>query len=212
MIPRIIVFDTNERDALMEYLGVKDDKLLSVEGGEVKVGEFRKWVNNTMAVLYGKPTLRALIWDADLLSVECQSVLLKPLEELSENSQIVLVVSNENGLLSTILSRCVVEKVALEVKAKKDEDELWLSILNAWKKGPSECLRLSESADLERAKEVVDLVINKMANSFQNGVNQKRIEVTKQALIYESDLKQKNINFKLVLGDFLLQSWMQIGS
>lgn len=53
-----------------------------------------------------------IINDSDLMTVEAQNCLLKTLEEPPEYAVIILVLSNENKLLSTIKSRCT--KIAFQ--------------------------------------------------------------------------------------------------
>ena len=59
-----------------------------------------------------------LINNCDLMTVEAQNCLLKTLEEPPEYAVIILVLSNENKLLSTIKSRCT--KVAFQKLTNDD--------------------------------------------------------------------------------------------
>ena len=108
MLPKIIVAGTYERETLLSSLGLSIVSTMGYEGGEGKIDDLRRFINFGRNVSTGSVGMSLVIWDADKLSPECQAVLLKPLEESSESMCLFLVAGNENGLLPTILSRCVI--------------------------------------------------------------------------------------------------------
>ncbi|MCR5624922.1 MAG: DNA polymerase III subunit [Lachnospiraceae bacterium] len=81
------------------------------EGASISVDDIREQVNNRVDI---KPLVSDykifVIRDADKMTEEAQNALLKTIEEPPEYVIIILISENENTLLSTILSRCVVLK------------------------------------------------------------------------------------------------------
>lgn len=69
---------------------------------------------------YQLPVKTAIITQADRLTLPAQQALLKTLEEPPAHSQIILLCPNENQLLPTIVSRCLVKRLA-EVDSTKNE-------------------------------------------------------------------------------------------
>ena len=75
----------------------------------ISVDDIREQVNSSVAIKpYGSPRKVYLINEAEKMTVQAQNALLKTLEEPPEYVVILLLVSNVNALLPTILSRCVV--------------------------------------------------------------------------------------------------------
>ena len=77
------------------------------DGNTMKIAQIRSLQEN----IYEKPILSDkkvyIINDADKMTTEAQNALLKTLEEPPEYVVIILIVSNENILLTTIKSRCM---------------------------------------------------------------------------------------------------------
>ncbi|MCI9143712.1 MAG: DNA polymerase III subunit delta' [Lachnospiraceae bacterium] len=75
----------------------------------ISVDDIREQVNSSVAIKpYSSPRKVYLINEAEKMTVQAQNALLKTLEEPPEYVVILLLVSNVNALLPTILSRCVV--------------------------------------------------------------------------------------------------------
>lgn len=114
---------------------------ITPDGKTLKIEQIR----NLQARIVEKPiTSRRKVYvidDADLMSEESQNCLLKTLEEPPEYAVIILVVSNESGILPTIKSRCVIikfqpltSKEIKQVKPELSDDLIQLlegSLLNA---------------------------------------------------------------------------------
>lgn len=84
----------------------------------ISVDDIRAQVNNDVAIKpYSSAYKIYIINEADKMTVQAQNAILKTLEEPPEYAVIILLVSNVNTLLSTILSRCVV----LNMKPVADE-------------------------------------------------------------------------------------------
>ncbi len=92
--------------------------------GTISVDDIRTQVNNDIAIKpYSSKYKVYIINEAEKMTVQAQNALLKTLEEPPAYAVILLLVSNINALLQTILSRCVV------LNMKPVEDELVRSYL-----------------------------------------------------------------------------------
>lgn len=84
----------------------------------ISVDDIRAQVNNDVAIKpYSSAYKIYIINEAEKMTVQAQNAILKTLEEPPEYAVIILLVSNVNTLLPTILSRCVV----LNMKPVADE-------------------------------------------------------------------------------------------
>ena len=84
----------------------------------ISVDDIRAQVNNDVAIKpYSSAYKVYIIGEAEKMTVQAQNAILKTLEEPPEYAVIILLVSNVNTLLPTILSRCVV----LNMKPVADE-------------------------------------------------------------------------------------------
>lgn len=84
----------------------------------ISVEDIRSQINNDVAIKpYSSPFKVYLVNDAEKMTVQAQNAILKTLEEPPEYAVIMLLTSNVNSLLPTILSRCVV----LNMKPVADE-------------------------------------------------------------------------------------------
>ncbi len=74
----------------------------------ISVDEIREQVNRTVAIKpYGSPYKVYIISDAQKMSVQAQNALLKTIEEPPAYAVLILLTTNEEELLPTIVSRCV---------------------------------------------------------------------------------------------------------
>ena len=80
----------------------------------ISVDDIRVQINNDVAI---KPYKVYIVNEAEKMTVQAQNAILKTLEEPPEYAVIILLTSNVNSLLPTILSRCVV----LNMKPVSDE-------------------------------------------------------------------------------------------
>ncbi len=75
----------------------------------ISVDDIRTQINNDVAIKpYSSPYKVYIINEAEKMTVQAQNAILKTLEEPPEYAVILLLTTNVNSLLSTILSRCVV--------------------------------------------------------------------------------------------------------
>lgn len=84
----------------------------------ISVDDIRAQVNNDVAIKpYSGPYKVYIINEAEKMTIQAQNALLKTLEEPPAYAVILLLVSNQNALLPTIVSRCV----SLNMKPVSDE-------------------------------------------------------------------------------------------
>ena len=85
--------------------------------GTISVDDIRRQINGDIAVKpYSGPKKIYIINEGEKMTVQAQNALLKTLEEPPEYAVIVILTTNVDSLLPTILSRCVV----LNMKPAKD--------------------------------------------------------------------------------------------
>lgn len=204
MLPKIIVTDTKDRQTLLDSIGLSTTQIIGFEGEEGKVESLRHWVNFGMNVVKGSPEMILIVWDADKLSPECQAILLKPLEEVTEKVSFYLMVSNENGLLPTMISRCVVNNM---MSGSNNEGKYWKKVMECFAKGPAQGVTLADELTKEEMEEALSEVIIKLKVGLSSGVNKNRLKVLKAAIDCLAKIKFTNVNAKLAFGNFLIGSW-----
>ncbi len=75
----------------------------------ISVDDIRSQINNDVAIKpYSSPYKIYIMNEAEKMTVQAQNAILKTLEEPPEYAVLLLLTSNVNSLLPTILSRCVV--------------------------------------------------------------------------------------------------------
>ena len=188
----------------MRKLGISPAQVMGFEGSDGKVDDLRHWINFGVNVVSSKPEICLFIWDADKLSPECQAILLKPLENTAEKVNICLTVANENGLLPTVLSRCVVTNLVTE---EVDQRKYWKEVMACLTEGPAKALELAETLTKEETEAALEEVIEKLKIGLSSGVNRNRLKVLKLAIDCLAILRLTNVNAKLAFGNFLISSW-----
>jgi hypothetical protein len=209
MLPKIAVAVSLQRKDLLTLIGLTENHLIAYEGSEAKVTDFRKWIYAGINIARVRPELTLIVWNADQLSPECQAVLLKPMEELDDSTNLMLVVENENQLSSTILSRGVIDYLVSE---KKTSESHWSEVRKCWSSGPSACIAFVDQLGKEDAVLALEEIIVKLKLGLSTEVNKKRLEILGLAIDCLYELKQTNINHKLCLDNFLISSWRMIKS
>lgn len=209
MLPKIIVTNTQEREALLVSLGLLASKVMEYEGSDGKIDDLRRFINFGAGVATGPQGINVVVWDADRLSPECQAVLLKPLEETSENMGLFLIASNENGLLPTILSRCLVTNNLIN---ESGDFVYWKEVLECFSKGPAKCLSWADTLEKNEMEQAVGELIGKLKLGLDSEVNKNRLKILKLAIGCLSVLRSTNVNAKLAFGNFLISSWRLVRS
>ena len=101
-------FDSCESCTKFDANSNPDFSVIEPDGKSIKIEQIR----NLQARIVEKPISSSkkvyIIDDADTMTEESQNCLLKTLEEPPEYAMIILIASNENRMLQTIKSRCVI--------------------------------------------------------------------------------------------------------
>lgn len=93
-------------------------KVMHEKPNTISVDDIRMQINNDVSIKpYSSPYKVYIINEAEKMTAQAQNAILKTLEEPPEYAVILLLTSNVNALLPTILSRCVV----LNMKPVADE-------------------------------------------------------------------------------------------
>jgi len=105
----------------IEFEGDNNPDFVYIEpdGKTIKIEQIREMQNKIIEKPINSSKKVYLINDADLMTKEAQNCLLKTLEEPPEYIVIILIVSNESKMLTTIKSRCM--KLQFQ---KIDDDKL----------------------------------------------------------------------------------------
>jgi len=209
MLPKIIVAGAYEREVLLSTLGLLAASTMTYEGRVGRIDDLRHFINFGINVSAGSPGMNLVIWDADRLSSECQAVLLKPLEDSSPNLRLFLVATNENGLLPTVMSRCVVIN---QPGMGGEKTNYWKGVLECFAKGPAKCLALADELEKLEMEKALEEVIGKLSSGLTDEVNKNRLKVLKLAIDCLSKIRFTNINAKLAFANFLICSWRLIKS
>ncbi len=204
MLPKIAVGVFEDKKDLLENLGLLENMVMGFDGEGTKVDDLRSWIYSGINVLRTHPNYSLIIWNSDKLSPENQAVLLKPMEELEESMDLILVAENENRLLPTILSRGVVWDFK---KPFVQSDDNWNEIRKCWSSGPASSIAFVDSLDKEKSVVVLEEVVRKLHESFLSEISSKRLKILDLAITSLSELKLTNINHKLVMDNFLISSW-----
>jgi len=207
MLPKIIVASAYDREVLLSALGLSATSTMAYEGSEGKIDDLRHFINFGINVSSGPSDMSLVIWDADRLSPECQAVLLKPLEDASSELCLLLVATNENGLLPTILSRCVVTSRSGMGGVKMN---YWKSILECFAKGPASCLALADELEKLEMEKALEETINKLKSGLDTEVNKNRLKILKLSIDCLAKIRFTNVNAKLTFGNYLINSWRLI--
>ena len=93
-------------------------KVMHEKPNTIGVEDIRTQINSTIAIKpYSSPRKIYIMNEGEKMTVQAQNALLKTLEEPPEYTVILILTTNVNALLPTILSRCVV----LNMKPVRDE-------------------------------------------------------------------------------------------
>jgi hypothetical protein len=210
MLPKIVVSRSSDKEKIREKLGILLQKEISFETEGATVKDLRGWINFATTVTSQDKSYFLIIWDADKLSKECQAILLKPLEEKGAEGKYYLVVKKESGLLSTIISRCEVEKISMQ---DIDDGKYWRDMVSCWRDGPARCISFAEKfSDYEGVRSVFVEAADKLKKEIEKKMNQKRAVILKMAFGKLREMADTKVNPRLCLEDFLIQSWRVIGS
>ncbi len=206
MLPKIIVgWQKTSDEFILEY-GLKVSDVLMVNGDSLTIKDFRDWLNFSQNITKASERYVVLIENADSLSAESQSILLKPLEEKKDWTQMYLLVRSESGILPTVISRCEVVTANKMLKTAR----YWTDMVRVWKGGPSAAIAYCESFSYDYLEELLREVLVRLKTEIGKGVNMKRLKIINCFLQTSQDVSVGNVNKRLALESLLFEPWRLI--
>ena len=170
--------ECNNCKSCVEFYGGNNPDFITIEpeGKVLKIEQIREMQNKVIEKPVNSSKKVYIINDADLMTKEAQNCLLKTLEEPPSYIVIILIVSNENKILTTIKSRCM--KVNFE-KISDNEIKNYLldicgienvnnNILKLCDGSIGKCLSIKEKLDDYVQLDKIFSNINISLNSFVN--------------------------------------------
>lgn len=174
--------ECNNCKSCIEFNGGNNPDFIFIEpdGKVLKIEQIREMQNKILEkpIISNKKVY--VINNADLMTKEAQNCLLKTLEEPPEYIVIILIVSNENKMLTTIKSRCM--KIHFE---KIDDDEIRkflnencgiskisLNILKMCDGSIGKCLGIKDKLD---DYETIEKIFLNFGNSLTTVINSSEI-------------------------------------
>ncbi|MGN1147219.1 MAG: ATP-binding protein [Lachnospiraceae bacterium] len=154
--------------------------------GSIGVDDIRSQINGDIAIKpYSSPYKIYIVNEAEKMTVQAQNALLKTLEEPPAYAVIILLTTNVNSLLQTILSRCVIlhmkpvadEQVKNFLMTQMQVPDYKAEVCVAFARGNiGKAKHLAASEDFERVKEealsllkyVHDMDVTEMVAAIKN--------------------------------------------
>lgn len=199
-LPLLITGGSQEQRRQQISLDPQPDLLVVEPDITIGIGAVRALEKFLQRKPYQQPVKTVVITQADKLTLPAQQALLKTLEEPPARSQIILLCASETQLLPTIVSRCLVKKLAA-VRPTKDElqaKEKIFSQLCRAETGQRFSLMAASAANSETAQDFVTgqlHYLHQQLKTHPETTNVKLVRALNQAL---SALKF-NVNPKLTL-------------
>ncbi len=185
--------DVNNPDLISIRVSDLDKVSIGITDIKDKLKEFQyKKIKHPVKIL--------LIYDADRLTKEAQSALLKTLEEPSPNNHIFLICYDTNKLLSTIKSRC--ELIDFRDSTIKTESTTFLnSSLFEKFNYAKEILGIKDNKE---KKSRVEIFFRNVANESKSLGEDKRYKINELIVDY-SIYFASEVNLRLVLENFIIK-------
>jgi len=191
-----------------------DYVFIEPEGKNIKIEQIREMQNKVIEKPINSSKKVYIIDDADSMTKEAQNCLLKTLEEPPEYIVIILIVSNENKVLTTIKSRCM----KVNFKKLNDEDiKKYLmedcnvqnvnnNILKMCDGSIGKCIAIKDKMDdyneLEKIFNNVNVSITQLVNSsdllYKNKDNINEYLNYINVILYKRANDEKNNNIKYI--------------
>ncbi|OGD84019.1 hypothetical protein A2572_00625 [Candidatus Collierbacteria bacterium RIFOXYD1_FULL_40_9] len=206
MLPKIITdWQKSTDDFILEY-GLKQSEVLVANGDGMAINDLREWLNFCGNLTSASERYVILIDNLDSLSLESQSILLKPLEEKNDKTEIYLLAKNENKILSTILSRCEL----MSAKRVETVARYWTEMVSLWKRGPGTIVDYCEKFPVDELNNFLVEVTTRLNLEISKGVTEKRIRIINRFLETMQELAVGNVNKRLALENLLFSTWRMI--
>ena len=178
-------YDSGECDnckSCIEFDGGNNPDFSQIEpdGKVIRIEQIREMQNKVAERPINSGKKVYIINDADLMTKEAQNCLLKTLEEPPEYIVIILIVSNENKMLTTIKSRCMkmyFEKISDDEIKKFLEDKCYmqnitLNILKVCDGSIGKCFNIKDK--LEDYK-LIELIFSNIHSSLTKFIDSSEI-------------------------------------
>lgn len=178
-------FDINECNACkscIEFDSGNNPDFINIEpdGKVIKIEQIREFQTKVVEKPINSKKKVYIINDADLMTKEAQNCLLKTLEEPPEYIVIILIVSNENKVLTTIKSRCMKihfdkiddEQIKNFLKDKCDVHEVSNNIMKMCDGSIRKCLQIKDK--IEDYNKIENIIYN-FNNSITKIINESEI-------------------------------------
>lgn len=146
-------------DFLTKSVKNNPDFFLLEDTSSIKIDQIRNLQQKLSLKPYSSPFKVALVQEAEKLTLPAQHSFLKTLEEPPKRSIIILVTTNENLLLPTIISRCQIIKISKKIKSltkiKASEHLLLIDeIFTIIKATPGERILIAEEKCTDKEKTI----------------------------------------------------------
>ena len=181
-----------------DLLAQKEVVLITSQDSSIKIAQIRSLISNAAYTTQSAQTKRLfIIWQAEKMTLASQHSLLKILEEPPLDNQIILVVSGENSLLETILSRCLVINHASSVAGVSEDTIVFDQILS----GQVSYSDLIDAAEKYQEKNQALTLIDDFSRYLHQQPNYPAPKIVSalQKIPQFKTLLMANINSKLVL-------------
>ena len=191
-----------------------DFAYIEPEGRNIKIEQIRQMQTKIIEKPVNSAKKVYIINDADLMTKEAQNCLLKTLEEPPEYIVIILIVSNENKMLTTIKSRCMKiyfdkisdDEIVKFLTDKCNVKNLNNNIIKMCDGSIGKCLTVNEKIEdyneIEKIFSNINLGIAKLFNSseilYKNKENIYDYLDYINVILYENAINNKNNNIKFL--------------
>lgn len=206
MLPKIVSGWQSDASEFMLTYGLAETRVLTINGEKLPIDDLRNWLNFCDNLTRSDNKYIILLENADSLSPESQSILLKPLEEKVTDVEMYLLVRNENKMLPTILSRCellTTKKVATVAK-------YWDDLVSLWKGGPVAIINYCEKFPTDSLNDFFRETLVRLRLETRKGVTEKRIKIINTFVETAQEVAIGNVNKRMALENLLLKTWRMI--
>lgn len=176
----------------------------------VKISDVRE-VKKSISFKVGKKESRVVVIKSDI-TIDAQNALLKTLEELNDENYFIIVCSNKETLIPTILSRSKITR--LDATQEKEEEKLFEKEIELLIKGEDKvqtALLVSQRLEGVGSNELLDRFLIELRGSLlKAGTRGDKVqlkilwEITSQLNLLYPLLTQNNINKRLALENIIL--------
>ncbi|HEC64276.1 MAG TPA: AAA family ATPase [bacterium] len=178
-----------------------------IDQNSIGIGEIREIIRKIGLKPYQSKRKVVIIKDADRMTPEAQNSFLKTLEDIPNNTFIILTTSNHTRLLPTILSRAKLFEIKSDAEDEGDLDarEIVGAETLARFKVVEEISKLKESKEKkERAGELIKVLLNYYRKELR--ADPEDIETRENIKLLQETMTaiSKNVNLRLALESLMI--------